>query len=115
MLSKFRSYRPAHGTVVGYIALFIALGGTSWAVATGSIDSREIKNNTVRSKDIRNNDIRGRDVRRGAIRSSDVANASLLAGDFAPGHPPPVDGDRRVPAVRAALPARTVRPARLPD
>jgi hypothetical protein len=88
MLAKFRRYRPSHGTVVGYLALFIALGGTSYAVATGSIDSREIKNNTVRSKDIRNNGILGRDVRRGAIRSSDVANSSLLARDFAPGQLP---------------------------
>jgi hypothetical protein len=34
------------------IAVFVALGGTSYAVATGSIDSREIKNGTIRTKDI---------------------------------------------------------------
>lgn len=78
MLSKFRSYRPGHGTVVGYLALFIALGGTSWAVATGSIDSREIKNNSIR----------GKDIRTGTIGSSDVGNGSLLAGDFKVGQLP---------------------------
>jgi hypothetical protein len=78
MLSKLRSCRPGHGTVVGYLALFIALGGTSWAVATGSIDSREIKNNSIL----------GKDIRTGTIRSSDVGNGSLLAGDFKPGQLP---------------------------
>ncbi len=38
----------------GFLALFVVLGGTSYAVAAGSIDSRAIKNNTVRSTDIRN-------------------------------------------------------------
>jgi len=88
LLSRLRSYRPGHGTVVAYLALFVALGGTSYGVATGSIDGREIKNNTVRSKDIRNNAIRGRDVRTGTLRSSDVADRSLLGRDFAPGQLP---------------------------
>jgi hypothetical protein len=64
--------------VISLVALFCSLGGVSYGLATGSIDSREIKNNTVRSKDIRNNSVRGRDVR----------NASLLARDFAPGQLP---------------------------
>ena len=88
MLSKLRSYRPSHGTVVAYLALFLALGGTSYGVATGSIGSRGIKNNSVRSKDIRNDDVRGKDIRTGTIRSSDVANGSLLAKDFKRGQLP---------------------------
>ncbi len=47
MPSELRSYRPGHGTVVAYLALFVALGGTSYGLATGSIDGREIKNNSV--------------------------------------------------------------------
>ena len=62
----------------GFLALFIVLGGTSYAVATGSIDSREIKNNTVASKDIRNNQVSTRDVR----------DRSLLSRDFKPGQLP---------------------------
>ena len=77
MLGKLRS-RLTYANIVSTACLFIVLGGTSYAVATGSIDSREIKNNTVRSKDIRNNSVRGKDVR----------NGSLLAGDFAPGQLP---------------------------
>ena len=73
---------------VSLVALFVALGGTSYAVATGSIDSREIENSTVRSKDLRNNNVQGRDIRNGTIRSPDVGNSSLLAEDFAPGQLP---------------------------
>jgi hypothetical protein len=88
MLSKLRAYRPSHGTVVAYLALFVALGGTSYGVATGSIGSRAIKNNSIRSKDIRNNNVRGKDIRTGTIRSSDVGNGSLLAQDFKAGQLP---------------------------
>jgi hypothetical protein len=87
MLLKVRS-RLSYANVMATIAVFIALGGTSYAVATGSIGSREIKNNGVRGKDIRNNDVRGKDIRTGTIRSSDVGNSSLLAADFAPGQLP---------------------------
>jgi hypothetical protein len=80
--------RFTYGNIVGTLALFIALGGTSYAVATGSIDGREIKNNSVRSKDLRNNDVRGRDVRNGTLTSTDVRNGSLLAADFQPGQIP---------------------------
>jgi hypothetical protein len=87
MLSKLRS-RLSYANVMATIAVFIALGGTSYGLATGSIGSREIKNNSVRSKDIRNNNVRGKDIRTGTIRSSDVGNGSLLAEDFKPGQLP---------------------------
>lgn len=82
MLAKLRSHFT-YANVVSSVCLFIVLGGTSYAVATGSIDSREIKNNTVRSKDIRNNDVRGGDVRNGTIRGIDVGNESLTGSDIA--------------------------------
>ena len=63
-------------------ALFVALGGTSYAVATGAIDSREVKNNTIQSKDVRNNDLRGKDVRRNTITGSDVDESKLGEGSI---------------------------------
>ena len=77
-MSRISKFRPGHGTAVAYLALFVALGGTSYAVSTGSIDSREIKNGTVRGKDIKN----------GTVRSKDVGRSSLLAEDFKPGQLP---------------------------
>jgi hypothetical protein len=51
VLAKLRS-RLSYANVLSTICLFIVLGGTSYAVATGSIDSREIENGTIRTKDI---------------------------------------------------------------
>lgn len=61
-----------YANVMATLAVFIALGGTSYAVATGSVGSREIENDSIRSKDIRNDD----------VRSQDVQNRSLLTKDF---------------------------------
>jgi hypothetical protein len=77
MLAQIRTHL-AHN-VVGYIALFVALGGTSYAVATGSIDSREIKNNSIRSKDVRNATIKGTDVKDDSLDNGDIDNAGLAA------------------------------------
>lgn len=75
--------RPSPAMVVAAVALFISLGGVSWGVATGFIDSREIRNNTVRTQDLRNNDIRGRDIRNSTIRGRDVALNTLTGNDIA--------------------------------
>jgi hypothetical protein len=66
---------------VALIALFVSLGGVSYGVATGSIDSREIKNNTIRTRDLRNNEVRGRDIRNSTIRGADVALNTLTGFD----------------------------------
>jgi len=63
------------------IAVFVALGGTSYAIATGSIGSREIKNNSVGTKDLRNNGVRGRDVRNGSLLAADFKAGQLPAGE----------------------------------
>jgi len=70
--------RPSPALVLSALALFVALGGTSYAVVKNSVTSAAIKNNEVRSKDIRN----------GQIRSSDVRDRSLLAADFKAGQLP---------------------------
>jgi hypothetical protein len=75
--------RPSPALVVACIALFISLGGVSYAVATGSIDSREIRNNTVSTKDVRNNSLRTFDIRNNEIRGFDVRNSSLQGRDIA--------------------------------
>src|SRR5919198_186464 len=67
---------------VALVALFVSLGGVSYGVATGSIDSREIKNNTIRTVDIRNGEVRGRDIRNSTIRGDDVALDTLTGLDI---------------------------------
>jgi hypothetical protein len=82
-----RSYLT-YANVMATIAVFLTLGGTSYAVATGSINSREIANNTVRSADIRDETIRSRDVDDGSLKAQDFAPGQLPAGpQGAPGAP----------------------------
>jgi hypothetical protein len=75
--------RPSPALVIACIALFISLGGVSYAVATGSIDSREIRNNTISSNDVRNNSLRTFDIRNNEVRGFDVRNSSLQGRDIA--------------------------------
>lgn len=75
----FTRLRPRSAyDVMAALSLFIVLGGTSYAVATNSIGSAQIKNNSIRSKDIRNSQ----------VSSGDVRNRSLLAKDFKAGQLP---------------------------
>jgi hypothetical protein len=75
--------RPSPALVIALIALFISLSGVAYGVATGSIDSREIKDNTVRSRDLRNNDIRTKDLRNNEIRGRDLRNSTVQGRDVA--------------------------------
>jgi hypothetical protein len=74
--------RPSPALVIACLALFVSLSGVSYGVATGFIDSREIKNNSVRTKDLRNNDIRTRDLRNNQIRGVDIRNSTIQSRDI---------------------------------
>lgn len=74
--------RPSPALLISCLALFISLGGVSYGVATGFIDSRELKNNTIRTQDLRNNDIRGKDIRNSTIGGRDVAFNTLTGSDI---------------------------------
>jgi hypothetical protein len=74
---------PSPALVISCVALFVSLGGVSYGVATGFIDSREIKNNTIRSKDVRNNTMRTFDIRNNEVRGFDIRNSSVQGRDVA--------------------------------
>jgi hypothetical protein len=75
--------RPSPALVISLIALFVSLSGVSYGVATGFIDSREIKNNEIRSLDIRNNEVRTRDLRNNEVRGIDIRNSTVQGRDIA--------------------------------
>jgi hypothetical protein len=78
--------RLTYANVMATVAVFVALGGSSYAVAAGLVDGRAIKDNTIRSKDLRDNEVRSRDVRDGSLRATDFKLGELPAGkDGAPG------------------------------
>jgi hypothetical protein len=68
--------------VVGYIALFFALGlGSAWAAT-------ELSKNEVKSKHIKNAGVKTKDLANNSVTSPKVADGSLLGEDFAPGQLP---------------------------
>src|SRR5206468_2752845 len=61
VLAKLRSYRPSHATVVAYLALFVALGGSSYAAIT--VTGKNVKNSSLTGKDVKNNSLTGSDIK----------------------------------------------------
>jgi hypothetical protein len=62
--------RPSHAVVVAYLALFVALGGSSYAAVT------------ITGAQVRNSSLTGRDIHDGSLKGADVHDRSLLARDF---------------------------------
>ena len=75
--------RPAPATVIACLALFVALGGTSFAafvvtgknVKNGSLTGKDVKDNSLGSADVQG--IRGRDVKNNAIGGNQINESSL--------------------------------------
>jgi hypothetical protein len=64
-----RSVCHAKRNLVAYLALFVALGGTSYAAAklpANTIGTKQLKNNAVTSAKVKNNSLRGRRTSRAA-------------------------------------------------
>jgi hypothetical protein len=72
MLAKLRS-RLTYANVVATLALFVALGGSSYAAV-------KIKNNSVGSAQVKNNSIKSRDVKNKTLRVKDFKSGQLPAG-----------------------------------
>ena len=72
-----RIQRPSPALVIALIALFVALGGTGYAAATGSIDSREIANSTIQGKDVKNGTLTGADQKDNSLTGKDVQESKL--------------------------------------
>jgi hypothetical protein len=53
--------RPTHSTVVAYLALFVALGGSTYAVSR--IDSGDIRNHSIEGQDIASDTVGARPLR----------------------------------------------------
>jgi hypothetical protein len=81
--------RLTYANVMASLALFIALGGTSYAVTQlprNSVGSAQIKPFAVSSSEIRRNAVTSRAVRDGSISSRDLSSATrgALRGDQGP-------------------------------
>jgi hypothetical protein len=75
MFSRLRSNRISPASALALVALFVSLGGVSYAAAT--IGSAEIKDNSIRSKDVRNKTLVGKDVKANALGGNQVDEGKL--------------------------------------
>jgi hypothetical protein len=75
LLSKLRT-RLTYANVVATLALFVALGGSSYAAIS------------VTGKNVKNGSLTGKDIKNSSLTSSDVKNRSLLSKDFKSGQLP---------------------------
>jgi hypothetical protein len=81
--------------VAAALALFIAFGGSAWALATDSVKSKHIVDDTVKSADLnddqvksvdlQDDDVRGVDVEDDALTGGDIADGTVTGGDIADG------------------------------
>jgi hypothetical protein len=76
----------SYANVMATVAVFIALGGSSYAAI--KITGKNVKDASLTGADIKNSTLGGSDIRAQAIKSADVANGSLLQQDFAAGQLP---------------------------
>jgi hypothetical protein len=69
----------SYANVMATVAVFVALGGTSYAVATlprNSVGPKQIRSNAVGSSELRSRSVRSSDVRDRSLRLRDLSRAA---------------------------------------
>lgn len=101
MLPKIATYARQHHLAL--IALFIALGGTSYAAA-------KLPKNSVGSKQIRSNAVSGPKVKNGSLLTEDFKAGSIPQGKAGDQGPKGADGAKGDPGPTTASASQTSRP-----
>ena len=104
-----RTRRLSYANVMSSLALFIALGGVSWAAAT-------LPANSVGKRQLKDNAVTGEKVANGSLRAADFARGALPAGPQGPAGPAGAAGAAGGPvrrtATRASRATRATRATR---
>jgi hypothetical protein len=88
--------RLSYANVMATIAVFVALGGSSYAamsvtgknVKDATLTGADVKNRSLTGADLKPSSVGGSDIRPDAVNSDDVEDGSLLAADFKSGQLP---------------------------
>jgi hypothetical protein len=75
MLARLRAHLT-YANVMATVAVFIALGGSSYAALT------------ITGKNVKNRSLTAKDIRKSSLTTREIKNRSLLARDFRPGQLP---------------------------
>ena len=86
-MKRLLSKRPSPAMIVALVALFVAMGGSSYAavkisardINKGAVGTRAIANNSIRSGDIHNATVSGIDVKDDSLTNADIDNTNLSA------------------------------------
>ncbi len=70
--------RLSYANVMATLAMFIALGGSSYAAIT--ITGKNVKNSSLTGADIKNSSLAGADVKNGSLRAQDFRTGDLPQG-----------------------------------
>ena len=77
---KQRKRLPSPAMIVALGALFVALGGTSYAaLSANSVTTRTIKNGTIRNEDFKDGTLRGQEFKRDSLGGGAIKEQSLDA------------------------------------
>jgi hypothetical protein len=81
-----RRWRPSSAHVISLIALFVALGGSAYAVTAGknSVKSKSIAKGAVRTSDIANKAVTAKKLKPGAVPTNAIAANSINADKLGP-------------------------------
>jgi len=104
--------RLTYANVTATLALFIALGGTSYAAITlpkNSVGSKQIRKGAVRASELRSSAVSSRSIRNRAVRTSDLALSTRSSLRGAQGPPGPAGPP--APSLRAVINSAGVRVA----
>ena len=90
---RLASRLPRHSTIAAYLALFVALGGTSYAVVNlprNSVGADALRQNAVRSAEVKNRSLKAIDFKKGSLprgRTGAAGPAGTAGPAGAPGDP----------------------------
>jgi hypothetical protein len=73
----------SYANVMATIAVFIALGGTSYAVVSlprNSVGKQQLRNRSVGSPELRSSAVRSKHIHNGSITTKDIADALARRG-----------------------------------
>ena len=89
MIGRLRT-RLTYANTVATLALFLALGGSSYAAL--SVTGKNVKNSSLTGKDVKNSSLGTKDVKNGALLAGDFKSGQLPQGAQGPQGPQGVQG-----------------------